>query len=333
MKNTKLKGVFVILILTMMFSTCSKAEAQTGGGKSVTSATALKEYLDSQPANSADKPIKVKMSINEQMMGNVAKVIKEAGKYVSLDLSGSPLTIIPDGTFSDCKLLAGIIIPNSVTTIGENAFSETSLTSVTIPNSVTHLSGFDGTGLTSVIIPNSVTTIGDSAFNNCTSLTSVIIPNSITSIGSFAFSNTSLTSINIPNGVTTIGQGAFNRNEKLTNITIPNSVTSIERVAFSDCEKLTSVIIPNSVTIIGDSAFRDSGLTSVIIPNGVTSIGGRAFYCTSLTSVTFQGTIKQGNFGNEGSPFVGDLRDKYLKGGIGTYTTTAPVDYKSIWTK
>ena len=98
------------------------------------------------------------------------------------------------------------------------------LTSVTIPNSVTSIGGdaFRGcTGLTSVTIPNSVTSIGSYAFYNCTGLTSVTIPNSVTSIGSWAFSGCSgLTSVTIPNSVTSIGSAAFAGCSGLTSVTI-----------------------------------------------------------------------------------------------------------------
>jgi len=85
-------------------------------------------------------------------------------------------------------------------------------------------------------------------------------------------------------------------------------------------------------------AGRFSSLTSVTIPDSVTSIGQAAFIaCTSLTSVTFQGAIPSSGF-NASSPFMGDLRDKFYaanpaNGTPGTYTTTAPVDDESVWTK
>ncbi len=130
-----------------------------------------------------------------------------------------------------------IVIPNSVTTIGDEAFC-------------------DCDGLTSVTIPNSVTTISESAFFQCNGLTSVTIPNSVTTIGKYTFSGCGgLTSVTIPSSVTAIGKSAFSYCNGLTSVTIPNSVTTIGDWAFSYCNGLTSVTIPNSVTTIGDSAF------------------------------------------------------------------------------
>ena len=109
------------------------------------------------------------------------------------------------------------IIPNSVTTIGEDAF-------------------WGCESLSNINIPNSVKTIGDLAFLGCKSLTNINIPNSVKTIGNLAFRNCkSLTTINIPNSVKTIGKNAFSGCESLTNINIPNSVTTIEKGAFYLC--------------------------------------------------------------------------------------------------
>ena len=106
-----------------------------------------------------------------------------------------------------------VMIPKSVTTLGRGAFfSCKSLKSINIPNSVTSIEdyAFCNSSLTSIDIPNSVTSIEQNAFSSCSSLTSIDIPNSVTSIGDSAFSSCSaLTSANIPNTVTSIGTSAF----------------------------------------------------------------------------------------------------------------------------
>ena len=148
----------------------------------------------------------------------------------------------------------------------------------------------------SVTIPVSVTIIGEHAFNSFFNLTEFKVD----------FGNTKLSSMT---GVlfnydkTTLIQYPFAKEGAYT---IPDSVTSIVRGAFWNCYNLTSVIIPSSVTSIDYDAF-----------------GG----CFSLTSVTFKGTITAGNLDN---CFNGDLREKYLAGGPGTYTR----DYDDyLWTK
>ncbi|WP_052484674.1 leucine-rich repeat protein [Prevotella pectinovora] len=205
---------------------------------------------------------------------------------------------IGDGAFSWCKSLQSITIPNSVTKIGDGAFSFCeSLQSVTIPNSVTKI-GDEAlcgcTSLQSITIPNSVTSIGDKAFSSCESLQSITIPNSVTKIGDGAFSFCeSLQCVTIPNSVTKIGDYAFSFCESLQCVTIPNSVTSIGDGAFSGCGSLQSITIPNSVTKIGDEALCGcTSLQSITIPNSVTSIGDKAFSsCESLQSITIPNSV------------------------------------------
>ena len=166
------------------------------------------------------------------------------------------------------------------------------------------------TSLTSITIPNSVTSISDDAFHECTSLNAVYISdiaawcdisfddhnsNPLYHAHRLFLNGEEIKDLVIPNGVTSIGGSAFYDCTSLTSVTIPNSVTSIGDYAFSRCTSLTSVTIPNSVTWIGEYAFQNcTSLTSVSIGNSVTSIGQAAFYgCTSLSSVTIGSGIQK----------------------------------------
>ncbi len=197
--------------------------------------------------------------------------------------------------FAGCTSLTTISIPNSVTGIGWLAFGVCrSLTTIDIPNSVTSIDSYafqNCSSLTTIDIPNSVTSIGCYAFQNCSSLTTIPIPNGVTSIESYAFNGcTSLTTIDIPNSVTSIGHDAFSWCPSLTTIDIPNSVTSIGSYAFENCKSLKDVILSENIEILSVSIFENcENLSSITLPKNIFQIGRKSFSgCTALTEIHCQ---------------------------------------------
>ena len=200
-----------------------------------------------------------------------------------------------------------VVIPDSVTSVGDFAFSCCSrLTSITVGNSVTSIGNQafrDCTGLTSITIPDSVTSIGACVFSGCTGLTRVTIPDSVTYIGQNAFKGcTRLTSITIPDSVTSIGARVFSGCTGLTSVTIGDSVTSIKTKAFRGCTGLTSITIPDSVKIIGDQAFYDTAWYKNQ-PNGLVYAGKVAYKYKGLTSSNISITLREGTLGIADSAF------------------------------
>ena len=156
---------------------------------------------------------------------------------------------------------------------------------------------FSSSSITSITIPNSVSSIGEWAFSDCVNLTSITIPNSVSSIGGEAFNNCeNLTSISLPNSITEISARLFKECKRLNNVTIPESVTVIHEEAFLDCENLTDIVIPNSVYMIHSMAFYGTAWY-YNQPDGVVYAGLVAYKYKGEMEEYAHITLKEGTLG------------------------------------
>ncbi len=217
---------------------------------------------------------------------------------------------------SGAVTVPGAINGYPVTSIGNVAFSETNVTSVMIPSSVTSIAQllFDGPNLTAITV----------ATNNpvFSSVAGVLFDKNQDTLiecpGGLAGSYT------IPNSVTTIAETAFWQCRNLTSVTMGNSVNSIARDAFANATSLTNILIGNGVTSIGYYAFWNcTSLTTITIPGSVTNIGygavnvGTFSGCTSLTSIFFGGNAPIPNNDTSVFQFDANAVAYYLLGTVG----------------
>ena len=182
-----------------------------------------------------------------------------------------------------------INIPKTIKDIGSYAFCGKQLKLVFIPNSVSHLGegAFSSCfSLQQVILPDTITRIEGETFSWCTSLQFVKMPQSLLSIGDEAFYECSnLQQISLPQSLTYIGHKAFSWCNALQQVVLPNSLESIGGEAFSHCG-LKQIAVPNTVYSFGDHVFENSSLVQVIIPDMVISMNRGHFQsCSSLQQV------------------------------------------------
>ncbi|MDR0524543.1 MAG: leucine-rich repeat protein [Spirochaetaceae bacterium] len=287
------------------------------------------EWLAALPENTAATPYWIQFSgdlssleNNSIALYNLFALIENTGRYVGIDLSGSPSSVInptnvilfpnyaklveailPEGltslgqrTFYGARGLQRISLPPGLTTIGSSAFQGcTSLTEINLEG-ITSIGSqaFQGcTSLTKVTLPSSLTDIGmgSQVFSGCTSLAEVVIlPSSRITIGSYTFKGcTSLTKVTLPEGITIIGGEVFQDCTSLRDLTLPGSVTRILNDAFHGCTSLTNINLPEGLTYINNGAFKDcTGLREVTLPSTLREINSRLFEgCTNLRTLIF----------------------------------------------
>lgn len=182
--------------------------------------------------------------------------------------------------FEGCSALTTLVIPNTVTKIGKNAFKESGLTQITLPESLTTIeaSAFYKTKLETITIPKNVTKIPTDCFYQCENLIRAMFPNTLTTIDARAFRGCSnLANIDIPTSLETIGIGAFGdcKNLKLTNqFRFPDSMKEIGEAAFENCTQLgiNQLIFPGNMENANIGGFINCDVTHVIVEEGAKKV-------------------------------------------------------------
>jgi hypothetical protein len=255
----------------------------------------------------------------------------------------STVEVIPANLCAGKSKLTQIVIPNSVKTIGSNAFKDCiRVSTLEIGTGVTSIGAhaFENCPITYLHLPDGLQTIGSYAFAGCRNVAgSMSIPSSVTSVGEGAFYQCSgLNSVSIGSGVTSIAAKTFQGCSSFASITIPSEVTSIGASAFQACTSLAKAYLPDNLTSIGDSAFNQcSSLADITIPDKVTSLGKGVFNGCHFTS-TIQNAhffiylprMVTGNYAiKEG---IETIADRAFQGCSGLTSVTIPSSVKAIRT-
>ena len=244
-------------------------------------------------------------------------------------------------------------VPAGTLAIGDYAFREMELSSVTLPEGLKSIgeSAFEFTGLAEITLPDSLEIIGKSAFSRNRELTAISLPEHLRSIGDEAFYNCHLAEITLPEGLEHLGSGVFD-GCKLTAVRLPDSLTSYTGNPFTGCERLetievspshpvlevrdgvlfdktaerlicyplglkkTAYEVPEGTRGIGEQAFHMAELERIILPEGLEVIEKNAFeYCTGLTAVEIPGSVQQ--IGSEAFLYCDGLEALTFNEGVG----------------
>ena len=217
--------------------------------------------------------------------------------------------------------ITSIQLPDTVTSVGKNAFAYNYLQSINIPNSVTTIGeeAFAGNNFSTIEISENVSVIESGAFKDCKKLQKIKIPDTAKNIGTMLFGNcikltdaelpqgieriteglfagcTSLEQFSVPDTVQLIEDYAFSKCNNLTNIKLPDQIQTIGNYVFSECSALNKINLPAELKSIGNSSFEGCmTLTEVIVPDGVTDIGEGAFRgCKALSKITMPDTVTE----------------------------------------
>lgn len=216
----------------------------------------------------------------------------------SVDFENGGPERIGFSAFDGCTSLTSIELGEGLQTIGSDAFRDSGLTSITIPDSVTSVgsNAFENCKKLVTADLGNITELPGSLFSNCSSLANVTLGDKLLAVRGDAFLNcTSLKSITIPDSVTSIGYSAFSGCTSLENVTLSRRISSIADYTFQNCTSLKTITIPDAVTSIGANAFNGcSALTSVTTGDFINTVGASAFdNCPNLTLRVYDGSYMQ----------------------------------------
>lgn len=208
------------------------------------------------------------------------------------------VTTIGEQAFYKCTNLKELTLSKNLKSCGKNAFAYCSaLTEVTIPGSLTKTGlymFYKCTGLKSAVVEEGVTNLNDRTFSDCSELTSVTLPDSLQVINPYALAYCpKIEYVDIPDNLTTIGDASFYYCNAIDNVIIPDSVTYTGSHAFRGCWELENIKLSNNDTSIRYRTFHNCALKTLDIPDTYTSIGIEAFwYCTKLENIELPPAIK-----------------------------------------
>jgi hypothetical protein len=232
------------------------------------------------------------------------------------EIDGVPVTTIGTYAIKAWITLEKVVLPDTITTIEDYAFLHSFMSSIELPDSVTSIgkNAFSSCeNLQEITLPENLTSIGDHAFRSCSNLSSVTCraehlesvgesilsgtawydaqPDGLITLGNVAYTYKGEmpadTALTLDDGITSIAGDAFYCKSNLVSVSLPQQLQSIGDYAFSGCTGLTAVNFPQQLQSIGESAFSScKSLTEVALPASLTTYGTNVFSgCTNLSAI------------------------------------------------